>query len=130
VLGEERLREHLLLGLEQGRDTVLPELLVRRRFKPFVEDELEVIWPARTGKLIAHPVAEGGVERCETAGGERLVVAIGPEGGWIPYEVEMLEKRGFQRFGLGPHILRVDTAVPYIVGQLDLARRLGARTAG
>jgi RsmE family RNA methyltransferase len=55
------------------------------------------------------------------------VVAIGPEGGWIPYEVGMLEARGFQAFSLGPRILRVDVAVPYILGQLELARGAGGR---
>lgn len=130
LLAEEKLREHLLLGLEQGRDTVLPELLVRRRFKPFIEDELDGLWPAGIRKLVAHPVAGTGIEGCGVGGAVRLVVAIGPEGGWIPYEVEQLEQRGFQRFGLGPHILRVDTAVPYVVGQLELACRLASGAAG
>jgi RsmE family RNA methyltransferase len=130
LLAEARVREHLLLGLEQGRDTVLPEVLVRRRFKPFVEDELEGFCGADSKRLIAHPIAENGIEGCEVgSGAEPAVVAIGPEGGWIPYEVELFEQRGFQRFTLGQHILRVDTAVPYVVGQVDLARRL-ARLGG
>jgi 16S rRNA U1498 N3-methylase RsmE len=34
----------------------------------------------------------------------------------------MLEARGFQRFSLGPRILRVDVAVPFIVAQVVLSR--------
>ena len=39
ALEEEKIREQLILGLEQGKDTVLPEVTQRRLFKPFVEDE-------------------------------------------------------------------------------------------
>ncbi len=121
VLGDE-LRENLLLGLEQARDTIVPEVLVRRRFKPFVEDELKELWPEQTCKLLAHPVADGPIEQVAAAG--RLVVAIGPEGGWIPFEIDLLKTHGFRAFSLGPRILRVDTAVPYILAQAELARRL------
>jgi len=37
----EAMRELLILGLEQARDTRVPEILVRERFRPFVEDELD-----------------------------------------------------------------------------------------
>ena len=42
-LAPEAIREQLLLGLEQGCDTQLPQVLIRPRFKPFVEDELSAI---------------------------------------------------------------------------------------
>ncbi len=121
LLEPSEIRENLALGLEQARDTVLPEVLVEKRFKPFVEDSLEGLW-AGCRRLIAHP-GDGGL-RPGGAGqvGERVVVAIGPEGGWIPYEVEMLAARGFSAFSLGPRILRVDVAVPYVLAQLELAR--------
>ena len=35
------LREKMLLGLEQARDTSLPDLILAPRFKPFVEDDLD-----------------------------------------------------------------------------------------
>jgi len=34
------IHEQLILGLEQARDTVLPEVIIEKRFKPFVEDRL------------------------------------------------------------------------------------------
>lgn len=37
------IRENLVLGLEQARDTVLPEIIVEKRFKPFVEDRLPAL---------------------------------------------------------------------------------------
>ncbi len=61
------VERNLVLGLEQARDTVLPEVVVRRRFRPFVEDELEGYWPAAScARLLAHPAADaqpGGLRR-------------------------------------------------------------------
>src|SRR6267154_4034113 len=58
VLRLDSMRELLIVGLEQARDTRLPEVLVRERFRPFVEDELDALWPG-TGRLVAHPGADG-----------------------------------------------------------------------
>lgn len=118
------LRAELLLGLEQGRDTALPEVTIRRFFKPFVEDELEALFPERT-RLLAHPV-EAAPLATLTPAGTGAALAIGPEGGWTPYEAEALRARGFAPFSLGPRVLRVDAAVPFAIGQAELWLRLGA----
>ena len=39
-LQPEAIQYELILGLEQARDTVLPEVMLEKRFKPFVEDRL------------------------------------------------------------------------------------------
>jgi len=41
---------------------------------------------------------------------DRIVVAIGPEGGWEPTEVEQAREAGYQICALGPWILRAETA--------------------
>jgi len=118
------IERNLVLGLEQARDTVLPEVLVRRRFRPFVEDELDALWPRdRFVRLLAHPsAAEGLAGPGAPPPGEAAVLAIGPEGGWVPFETGLLEAYGFRPFGLGPRVLRVETAVPFAFGQVLLAR--------
>jgi len=113
VLAPEAMRELLILGLEQARDTRLPDLLVRKRFRPFVEDELDSLWPG-AARFVAHPAAEAAA----SGGPERAVVAIGPEGGWVPFEIELLRARGFTPFTLGPRPLRVEVALPYALGML------------
>jgi 16S rRNA (uracil1498-N3)-methyltransferase len=117
LLEPAALRSELLLGLEQGRDTILPEISVRRFFRPFVEDELDAAF-AQGARLLAHPGAAP-VEALP-AGGACAALAIGPEGGWTRYEADALRARGFSPFSLGPRALRVDAAVPFAVGQAEL----------
>ena len=113
-LQPEALHEQLILGLEQARDTVLPEIILAKRFKPFVEDELPAM-AANTRGLIAHP---GDYPECPRALSESVTLAIGPEGGWIPYEVELLSKAGLNPVQLGERILRVESAVPALLARL------------
>ncbi len=116
-LAPAAMRAELLLGLEQGRDTVLPEVTVHRFFKPFVEDVLDGAFPARA-RLLAHPAGASPLEAIAAAG-RRATLAIGPEGGWTAYEAERLRERGFAPFTLGPRPLRVDVAVPFAVAQVE-----------
>lgn len=114
VLIEENLKKHLILGLEQGRDTIFPEIIIRKRFKPFVEDELpEMI--AGTLPLVAHP---GSPERCPCNIGRPVTVAIGPEGGFLHYEIEKLLTCGFSAVHLGERLLSVETSVPFILSRV------------
>ncbi len=114
ALEEETVREQLILGLEQARDTVLPEVRLRPKFKPFVEDELPGLIKG-TMPIVAHPDA---IEPCPRHADRAVTLAIGPEGGFIPYEVGMLEACGFKAFHLGERILRVETAVPVLLSRL------------
>lgn len=113
-LRDEPIREQLILGLEQAMDTMLPAVTLRQRFKPFVEDELPAI-AAASRKLVAHP---GAGDSCPSQIREPVTLCIGPEGGFIPYEVEKLQEAGFTAVQLGPRILRVETAVPALIGRL------------
>ncbi|MCY1424949.1 RNA methyltransferase, RsmE family [compost metagenome] len=113
-LEPEALREQLVLGLEQARDTVLPEVIIEKRFKPFVEDRLPTIVAGTLG-LVGHP---GNYPACPRGLDEPVTLAIGPEGGWIPYEVNLLAKAGLAPVQLGERILRVETAVPALLARL------------
>ena len=113
-LQPEQIEENLLLGLEQARDTILPRVRIEKRFKPFVEDRLPGIL-ADSLALVAHP---GDYPPCPRAVSQHTTLAIGPEGGWIPYEVDKLVDAGFQPVQLGARILRVETAVTALIGRL------------
>jgi len=114
VLDEKKIKEQLILGLEQARDTIMPEVWLRQKFKPFVEDDLPDMIKG-TLPLVAHP---GTSEPCPSQVNRPVTLAIGPEGGFMPYEVEMLEAAGFRSVNIGERILRVETAVPVLLSKL------------
>lgn len=113
-LTEEKLYDNCVLGLEQAKDTVLPEIHQKKLFKPFVEDELPEL-VRNTRNLVAHP---GSATPCPVNIGEPCTLAIGPEGGFTPYEIEKLIESGFEPVHLGQRILRVETAVPALTARL------------
>ena len=117
VLQDATVRDYFLEGLQQSRDTVLPRLFTHQRFKPFVEDELEELIAGKRA-LLAHP---GDYPPCPGASPEPSVLVIGPEGGFIPYEVEKLQQTGCTPISLGPRILRVENAVTTLLTHLSHA---------
>jgi 16S rRNA (uracil1498-N3)-methyltransferase len=114
VLREDVIRDQLVLGLEQARDTILPQVLLRRLFKPFVEDELPGIIND-TVPILADPSAQ---TPCPREVGRPVTLVVGPEGGFISYEIEKLLSCGFSAVHLGERILRVETAVSVLLSRL------------
>ena len=110
LIEEASYRPLLIEGLQQARDTRLPLVSMHRQFKILVEDHLDALFPAGL-RLVADPRGTMSLpdaiasNRCE-----RLLLAVGPEGGWNAFELRLLEAHGFTRVGLGPRTLRVDTA--------------------
>ena len=113
-LNAAAVREQLILGLEQSCDTVLPDVILKKRFKPFVEDELPEMIKGSLS-LVAHP---GAAESCPSGIKQQVTIAVGPEGGFIPYEIEMLEQAGFRAVSLGGRVMDVPTVIPYLIGRL------------
>ena len=114
VLQDDAIRDCLLQGLEQARDTQLPLVRCHRRFRPFVEDVLPALLAGHCA-LLAHPGAHPPCPR-DVAG--KILLVIGPEGGFIPYEVERLHAAGCATVSLGTRILRVENALSSAVGRL------------
>lgn len=114
ILKPEALLQQLILGLEQAKDTRLPEVILEKRFKPFVEDELRSVL-GNSRALVAHPNT---ATPCPRSLDGPTTLAIGPEGGFIAYEIDKLEACGFEAVHIGPRILRVENAVPAILGRL------------
>lgn len=114
MIREENLKRQMIIGLEQSKDTIMPTIQIRKRFKPFVEDELPLIVKDSLA-LVSHPVAES---PCPHGVDSLVTLAIGPEGGFIPYEVNALQNIGFKPISLGERILRVETVLPFLIGRL------------
>jgi len=152
------LRNLLIEGLAQSGDVRLPNVVVTKRLKIFMEDEFDEMFGGEdVVKVIAHPqrrrnvnVDDGNDDSIISVDGQegdgmeeivkevrrmtdvkfpdgvprRIVVAVGPEGGWEePYELDMFKNKGFQQITLGTRVLRSDVAV---VSLLSLAHEVCA----
>ena len=113
-------------GMMQAKTTREPRVTVELLFKPWVEDRAAA-FVGDALALVAHPVAAAPLAAVRVAATQRVVVAVGPEGGFVPYEVEALERAGFRAVSMGERTLRVETATVALLSQIDLLRRLGAR---
>ena len=111
----QQLDQYVTLGLEQAGDTIAPKIEIYKRFKPFVEDVLPGLITADCPAYVAHPYAD---LKMPFAIDHSCTIVIGPEGGFIPYEVDLLIKNGCQAVSLGNRILRTETAISYVLGRL------------
>jgi 16S rRNA (uracil1498-N3)-methyltransferase len=109
VLTETCYRPLLVEGLQQARDTRLPLVSIHRQFKILVEDHLDELFPSGV-RLVADPSGSTSVADALAGCDQRVLMAIGPEGGWNDFELTLLEAHAFRRVGMGPRTLRVDTA--------------------
>lgn len=114
AISPEKVREYLIDGLQQAKDTVLPTVRFEQRFKPFVEDDLPVLIKDQQA-FIAHPQLG---QVCPQPFDQPLTLAIGPEGGFTPYEAEKLQSIGFEGIHLGARILKVENALTTLVAKL------------
>lgn len=143
LLQPEKYRPFLLEGLSQGKLTRQPLVTIHDRFRTFFEDSLESLYnDDGTGAIVkllpdlestnslsdvcpsipdgtTDPTVNDGPPTDKSA---PLLFAIGPEGGWVPFEIELMEGLGFKRFSLGRWTLRVEHALTAVLSQLELLR--------
>ena len=123
LLKPENYRPLLVDGLMQGGTSIVPEIALRRGFRKFLREELDTMFPD-SDRVVAHPYGESAACSVQSAEGRgRLLLAIGPEGGWTDEEVASLEEKGFRRYSLGQRILRTDTATIALLAKLNTEDR-------
>jgi len=120
-LNEETYRPRLIEGLEQSGDTLVPQVSVVRRFRPFVEDRLDGLF-ADSRRLVCHPRNAVSIGDIELKKSQRVMLAIGPEGGWSNYEVDLLGEHGFECVSLGWRTLRSDVAAVALISAVTAVR--------
>ena len=119
----ERIDEFIFEGLQQAIDTKPLKVELKKRFKPFVEDEFPLLLKESQSAAVAHPYAEQSwkmyLKEIKKNNKDKMpkVLCIGAEGGWIDYEVELLCKHGCKAVSLGDRILRTETVVSVLLGQ-------------
>ena len=118
LLNPQKIQEALLPGLERSRDTIAPQVQLHKRFRPFVEDSLALFCAGRHC-LIAD--AEASVPLSEYASSPAMVM-IGPEGGFVPFELQLVQSVLARPVHLGQRILSVDTALASVLA-VGIARQ-------
>lgn len=112
----DRLDEFVLEGLQQGMDTKAPTITLAKRFKPFVQDEMPSF--IKDGlALVFHPYADVSFDDWLGVHERPKVVIIGAEGGFVPYEIELLAGVGVNAVSLGRRILRTESAISAVLGR-------------
>ena len=113
LLRQEKVHYALLAGLERASDTVMPHVYQHQRFRPFVEDRLPSIcagrpcWIAQMGSPLALRDTPQG----------QAVVMVGPEGGFVPFELNLVQQVIARPVNLGSRTLSVDTALTSVLAQ-------------
>lgn len=126
VTRPERIRQYLEKGLSQGKRTRLPKVSINPRFRCFFEEvvpRLESDEQGKVVKLVAEVECESYLNSPLLEGAARIIIAIGPEGGWVPFELEIMRSHGFEKFTLGDWPLRVENALVATLAQASLVGR-------
>lgn len=151
VLAPDEVRARLIEGLQQARDTRMPLVSIHKQFRVLVEDELDRLCPPDGLRLVADPGSDGSIaarlkatdvlmaprmeatalgrpgsataDRSHSVAERRVLLAIGPEGGWNAFELDLLAARGFAAVGVGPRTLRSDTACIAMLALVHAALR-------
>lgn len=119
ILEEKNYNKYLIEGLSQGKRTNLPKVSIHKRFKEFFENDFNDIRKNKSC-LLAHPNAEKYLNEIPQENLQNIILAIGPEGGWNDYEINLMEEKGFIKYKLSENILRVETAVTAALSQIEL----------
>jgi 16S rRNA (uracil1498-N3)-methyltransferase len=101
----DRLRRLIVEAAKQCRRDRLMEL-----DPPTAWDSLVRCAGGPSMKFVAHPGGRRIASLGLRPGADSAILAIGPEGGFATVEVDRAIEAGWQAVGLGPTILRVETA--------------------
>ncbi len=125
ILKPDFYNARLVEGLQQARDTLLPEVVVVKNLKQFLENEP---FPMVGRKRLADPSGTRTIFQTledDAESTSRILLGIGPEGGWMPSELDLFRAHHFEIIGMGSRILRTDTACIALISMLAEARRMG-----
>ncbi len=120
LLEPENMIPYLLEGLSQGKHTQLPTVTIHKRFKPFFEDYFPTISDEKTMKLLPDIETDRFLNNLYSGGNNPIAIAIGPEGGWVPFETDLMLELDFKPFKLSRSILRVEHALTATLAQIEL----------
>ena len=112
---KEKLDKIVLSAAEQSRRQILPEICFFEKLS-----ELVATFSQFDQVLIAYEESAKAGEQARLAQsmtslkpGQKVLLLFGPEGGIAPEEIALFEQAGAEIVGLGPRIMRAETAPLY-----------------
>ena len=107
-----RWRRIAVAAFKQSCRSVIPQVEV-------LANLAEVMDRGTDGEILAaHPVPEAKSVAGSIGTGEKIMGIVGPEGGFTPEEVSILQKTGSRLVSLGPRRLRTETAGLILLSQI------------
>ena len=120
VLKFDNYHRRLIEGLSQSGESHIPEVKIYNKFSSLFDDMANINY-SNYLKLMANPFTNFTIYDKSKTIQEfgKILIAVGPEGGWIQSEMDFFIKNKFEQVTLGQRVLRSDTAV---IGLLNLIR--------
>lgn len=120
---EEKLAKIALGAAEQSKRNRVPEVRLFETKQDFLAQlpSFDNIFIAYEETAKAGELSTLARELKEVQAGEKILFLFGPEGGISPRELEMFEAAGGIKVGLGPRIMRTETAPLYALSTVSFA---------
>ncbi|EHI70797.1 16S rRNA (uracil(1498)-N(3))-methyltransferase [Streptococcus ictaluri] len=120
---EEKLEKIALGAAQQSKRNRLPQVSLFAQQKDFLAElaHFDRIWVAYEESAKRGEQSRLATELKACQAGEKILIIFGPEGGISPREVALFEAAGATSLGLGPRILRTETAPLYALSAISYA---------
>lgn len=123
---EEKLSKIAQGAAEQSKRNVIPQVKLFEKKAPFLAEleQFDKIFVAYEESAKEGETAVLARELSQMKSGEKILFIFGPEGGISPEEIEAFESKGGLKIGLGPRIMRAETAPLYALSSTSYALEL------
>ena len=121
---EDKLAKIALGAAEQSKRNRVPEVRLFEKKGEFLSelDNFDKIFIAYEETAKAGELATLARELAQVENGQKILFIFGPEGGISPSEIDAFEEAGGVKVGLGPRIMRTETAPLYALSSVSYAR--------
>ena len=123
---EEKLSKIAQGAAEQSKRNVIPQVKLFEKKAAFLAEleQFDKIFVAYEESAKEGETAVLARELSQMKSGEKILFIFGPEGGISPEEIEAFESKGGLKIGLGPRIMRAETAPLYALSSTSYALEL------
>lgn len=114
-----RYQKIAIEAAEQSMREIVPEIKSIMSLKQidFSMYDLKIVCYEEEAKMMEHTLFKEAIQKMLPA--QKCAILVGPEGGITPEEIDYLKKIGFICVGLGPRILRTETAILYALSAIS-----------